>query len=125
VVINKSDVADPIAVKALQLRERDCAVVSARTGAGIDDLLATVERVLPRRDREVHAVVPYERGDLLARAHEEGQVLDLRHGADGTLLTARVPLWLAAELERIGGVAHGDVTQSEQEKPAELLPDRQ
>jgi GTP-binding protein HflX len=124
VVINKSDVADPIAVKALQLRERDCAVVSAQTGAGIDDLLATLERVLPRRDREVHAVVPYERGDLLARAHEEGQVLDLQHGADGTLLTARVPLRLAAELERVGG-AGSDMTQSDDVQPAELLPDRQ
>src|SRR5579863_295510 len=125
VVINKSDVADPIVVKALQLRERGCAVVSARTGAGVDDLLATLERVLPRRDREVRAVVPYERGDLLARAHEEGQVLDLRHGADGTLLTARVPQWLAAELERIGAAPASDITQSDDVQSAALLPDRQ
>jgi GTP-binding protein HflX len=102
VVVNKSDVADPIAVEAVALRERDCVVVSARTGEGIEDLLAALERSLPRHDREVSAVVPYERGDLLARAHEEGEVLDLQHGAHGTMLTARVPAWLAAELERIG-----------------------
>jgi GTPase len=105
VVVNKSDVADPIAVKALQLRERDCVVVSAQTGAGIDELLAAVERVLPRHDSEVQVVVPYERGDLLARVHEEGEVLDLSHGENGTVLTARVPHWLAAELEQIGGQA--------------------
>jgi len=117
VVVNKSDVADPIAVKALQLRERDCVVVSAQTGAGIDELLAAVERALPRHDSEVQVVVPYERGDLLARVHEEGEVLDLSHGENGTVLTARVPRWLAAELEQIGGQATAghdllDITQS-------------
>ena len=103
VVVNKSDVADPITVKAVALRERDCVVVSAHTGEGIEDLLAALEHALPRHDIAVRTVVPYERGDLLARAHQEGEVLDLQHGADGTLLQARVPAWLAAELERIGG----------------------
>jgi GTPase len=125
VVINKSDVADPIAVKALQLRERDCVVVSAQTGAGVDELMATLERVLPRRDREVCTVVPYERGDLLARAHEVGQVLESQHGADGTLLTARVPEWLAVELERVGTPGGGIVTQSDETAPGIPQPDRQ
>jgi GTP-binding protein HflX len=107
VVVNKSDVADPIAVKAVALRERDCVVVSAHTGEGIEDLLDALDRALPRHDIAVRTVVPYERGDLLARAHQEGEVLDLQHGADGTLLQARVPAWLAAELERIGGAAAG------------------
>ena len=90
VVINKADVADPIAIKALQLRERNCVVVSAHTGAGVGDLLAAVEEALPRRDTEVHAVVPYERGDLLARMHEMGEVLAQRHAENGTVLTAEV-----------------------------------
>ena len=102
VVVNKSDAADPIAVETVTLRERNSVVVSARTGAGIDDLLAAVEEALPRRDVAVRTIVPYERGDLLARAHEEGEVLDLRHEANGTLLRARVPLSLAAEFERVG-----------------------
>jgi GTP-binding protein HflX len=104
VVVNKSDAADPIAVEAVALRERNCVVVSAQTGAGIDDLLAALEAALPRHDIQVRTVVPYERGDLLARAHEEGEVLDLQHGAHGTLLEARVPMWLAAEFERVGTV---------------------
>jgi GTPase len=112
VVINKADVADPIAVEALRRRERDCVVVSALTGAGTGDLLAAVERALPRRDREVRAVVPYERGDLLARAHEAGEVLDVAHGPDGTLVRARVPEWLAAEFERVGGPAAGGAAGS-------------
>jgi GTP-binding protein HflX len=121
VVVNKSDAADPIAVEAVALRERNCVVVSAQTGAGIDDLLAALEAALPRHDIQVRTVVPYERGDLLARAHEEGEVLDLQHGPDGTLLRARVPMSLAAEFERVSGTAAdgeawngqlGGVTQS-------------
>jgi GTP-binding protein HflX len=135
VVVNKADAADPIAVEAVALRERHCVVVSARTGAGIEDLLAALEEALPRHDVQVRTVVPYERGDLLARAHEEGEVLDLQHGADGTLLKALVPLSLAAEFERVGGTAangeawHGqlgsDITQSDDDHRREPEPNEQ
>ena len=100
VVINKADEADPIEVEGLRLAERQSVVVSARTGAGIDDLLGEIERLLPRHDRKVCVTVPYDRGDLVSRAHQEGEVLAVRHGQDGTELTARVPPGLAAELGR-------------------------
>ena len=62
-------------------------------------------------------MLPYERGDLLARAHEEGEVIELRHGADGTLVQARVPMSLAAEFERAGRRVAAwdgaDITQSD------------
>jgi GTP-binding protein HflX len=44
--------------------------------------------------------VPYDRGDLVARAHAAGEVSSVEHGPEGTLLEARVPPELAAELER-------------------------
>jgi GTPase len=103
VVINKTDTADPIEVKGLQAKERGCVVVSARTGAGIEDLLAAVDARLPRRDQEVRVLVPYGRGDLVARAHQEGEVLAVRHAAEGTELTVRVPPGLAAELTGVAG----------------------
>ena len=98
VVVNKADAADPIEVKGLCLKEKDCVVVSALAGTGIGDLLAAVERKLPRRDQEVRVLLPYDRGDLVARAHEEGEVLALWHAPEGTELTARAPRGLAAEL---------------------------
>jgi GTPase len=101
VVINKADEADPIEVEGLRLCECESVVVSARTGAGIDDLLREIERLLPRHDQQVRVTVPYHRGDLLSRAHQEGEVLAVRHGQDGTELTARVPPGLAAELGRL------------------------
>jgi len=98
VVVNKADAADPIVVEGLRLAERQSVVVSARTGEGIGELLAELERLLPRRDCEVTVTLPYERGDLLSRAHREGEVLTVQHGQEGTVLTARVPPGLAAEL---------------------------
>ena len=100
VVINKADAADPIELEGLRLAEPQSVVVSARTGEGIDKLLAELDELLPRRQREITVTVPYDRGDLVSRAHREGEVLEVRHGADGTELTARVPLGLAAVLER-------------------------
>src|ERR1700734_2742567 len=60
VVINKADAADRIALEGLQLTERQSVIVSASTGEGIDQLLAEVERLLPRRQREVTVVIPYD-----------------------------------------------------------------
>ncbi|MGH3275790.1 MAG: GTPase HflX [Streptosporangiaceae bacterium] len=99
VVINKADAADPIEIEGLRLAEPKSIVVSARTGEGIDKLLAELDQLLPRRQREVTVTLPYHRGDLVSRAHREGEVLAVRHGADGTELTARVPLALAAALD--------------------------
>jgi len=98
VVVNKADAADPLEIKGLRLAERGAVVVSARTGTGLPDLLAAIEAALPRRDEEVSALVPYGRSDLIARAHQEGEVLAVAHCEEGTQLTARVPPDLAAQL---------------------------
>ncbi len=100
VVINKIDDADPVTLKALQLRERGAVLVSAKTREGLDGLRAAIEEGLPERDRVVRVSVPYSRGDLVARAHAAGEVTRSEHGPDGTFLEARVPPELAAELRR-------------------------
>ena len=98
VVVNKADAADPLEIKGLCLAERGAVVVSAKTGRGLPELLAAVGAALPGRDTEVSALVPYGRGDLVARAHQEGEVLAVAHREGGTELTARVPPDLAAQL---------------------------
>jgi GTPase len=100
-VINKADSADPIEIEGLRLAERQSVVVSAQTGDGVDKLEAEIERLVPRQFREVSVLVPYDRGDLLSRAHDEGEVVTVEHSGNGTELTARVPLDLAAELDRL------------------------
>ncbi|MGH3424138.1 MAG: GTPase HflX [Nocardioidaceae bacterium] len=98
VAINKVDVADPTTVAAVRRREPGAVVVSARTGAGLDELRSVIEAELPRPAHEVRALVPYDRGDLVAQAHARGDVLTEEHTATGTRLYARVPGDLAGQL---------------------------
>lgn len=98
IVINKADLADPETIAALLRREPHAVVVSARTGQGFEELLAAIERDLPSRLVDVTIMVPYSRGDLLSRAHRQGEVLSVEHEESGTLLQARVPEALANEL---------------------------
>ncbi|MBP2702706.1 GTPase HflX [Microbispora sp. RL4-1S] len=100
IVVNKADAADPVVLARLTMTERDSVVVSARTGSGIPELMALIEERLPRLDHEVRLLVPYDRSDLVARAHNEGEVLSLEHTGDGTILHARVLAALYAELDR-------------------------
>jgi GTP-binding protein HflX len=99
IVVNKIDAADPVVLHALRVREPASISVSAKTGTGLPALRDAIEAALPRLDAEVRVIVPYGRGDLVARAHADGEVLSTEHVADGTLLEARVPPALAAQLE--------------------------
>ncbi|MBF9073778.1 GTPase HflX [Streptacidiphilus fuscans] len=105
VVINKADAADPLVLARLLRREPHAIAVSARTGQGMDELLELIESELPRPSIEITALVPYTRGDLVARVHRDGEVLSEDHTGEGTLLKARVLADLAAELERFAVVA--------------------
>jgi GTP-binding protein HflX len=97
-VINKIDAADEETLLCLKRDRPQAVFVSARTGAGVDDLRAAVEARLPRPAVEVVAVVPYERGDLVAQLHQRGEVLSVDHEVAGTRVTARVDAGLAAAL---------------------------
>jgi GTP-binding protein HflX len=107
VVVNKADAADPVVLQRLLRREPHAMVVSARTGQGVDELLKLIESELPRPSVEVAALVPYTRGDLVSRAHAEGEVVSTEHTETGTLLRALVLPELASELERFAVVTQG------------------
>ena len=100
VVINKADAADELVLARLQRREPRSVVVSARTGFGIETLREAIETDLPGLARELRVLLPYERGDLVARVHERGEVLKQEYAAEGTVMHVRVPRDLAGELER-------------------------
>jgi GTP-binding protein HflX len=74
-------------------------VVSAKSGEGIPELLSAIEADLPRPDIEVQVLLPYERGDLVSRIHQDGEVVALEHTGEGTRINARVGGALAGELE--------------------------
>ena len=97
-VVNKIDVADEETLLRLKRNWPDAVFVSARTGAGLDQLREAIELRLPKLAVSVDVVIPYERGDLVARIHREGEVLSSAHTENGTELVARVSEALAAEL---------------------------
>jgi GTPase len=99
VVINKADLADPLVIERLRLREKHSIVVSARTGEGLDELRTLIARELPRPAVAVEVLLPYDRGDLVSRVHDEAELLELDHTPDGTRLRALVTTALAAELQ--------------------------
>jgi GTP-binding protein HflX len=97
-VINKIDAADEETVLRLKRMWPDAVPCSARTGVGIAALAEAIETRLPRPAVEVVALVPYDRGDLVARVHRRGEVVTTEHQERGTLVRARVDEALAAEL---------------------------
>lgn len=98
VVINKADAADPLVLQRLLRIERRAIAVSARTGAGIDELLGIIDAELPRPQVEIEVLLPYTQGALVSRVHADGEVLSEEHTSEGTLLKARVHEELAAAL---------------------------
>ena len=90
IVVNKADVADPEVIDRLTRTHKHSVVVSARTGEGLEALLALVAEALPKPDVQVELLIPYDRGDLLSRIHEHGEVLDVEHVEAGTRVRAKV-----------------------------------
>jgi len=101
IVLNKVDVADPEVVARVQRREHHTILVSAHTGQGIDDLMALVASMLPHPNVAVDVVVPYDRGDLVSRIHEHGEVTSIEHEAAGTHVVAMVDAQLAEQLVQV------------------------
>jgi GTP-binding protein HflX len=85
-------------IARLRAREPHTVVVSAKTGEGIEDMIAAIEAELPRPSVSFEALVPYERGDLLNRLHQQGEIASMEHTGDGTLVKGRANADLASEL---------------------------
>ncbi len=97
-VVNKIDAATDLGLAQLRRLLPGAEFVSARTGDGIDRLRQRMDRMLAEHDIEVNVLLPYTRGDLVARIHADGRVLGSSHDPDGTLVRAVVPHALAAAL---------------------------
>ncbi|MCA0322949.1 MAG: GTPase HflX [Actinobacteria bacterium] len=100
IVVNKADIADPEVIDRILRHEKHAIAVSAHTGQGMEALRQLIADEIPRPDILVDVLVPYSRGDLVSRVHDEADLLTEVHVADGTRITARAKADLAADLER-------------------------
>jgi GTP-binding protein HflX len=88
-VVNKAD-ADPDGAKRVAHEHEGSVVVSAATGEGIDVLLRTIADRMRALTAVVELLVPYERGDVLASIHREGEVVSTASEERGTRVRARL-----------------------------------
>ena len=90
-VLNKIDVASPVAVDRLLARHPGAVPVAATTGTGIDLLLESLDAALSADRVDVEVLIPFDRGDLVDLIHRVGDVLSEEHEPGGTRVKARVP----------------------------------
>ena len=89
IVFNKADL-DPTESARLVAEHEGSVAVSAITGLGIDDFLATLGDRLRALTAPVELLIPYERGDVLAAVHREGEVVSTSHEEGGVRVRARL-----------------------------------
>jgi GTP-binding protein HflX len=89
VVANKVDRA-PSEAARLARRHPGAVAVSAATGAGIPALLRTIADRVRAMATVVDLLVPYDRGDVIAAVHREGEVVSTSSTEGGVRLRARL-----------------------------------
>ena len=88
-VFNKADLA-PGAAKELAADHPGSVAISAVTGEGIDEFLRTLSDRLRALTAVHELVIPYDRGDILAAVHREGEVVSVGDGPDAWTVRARL-----------------------------------
>ncbi len=101
IAINKADVAPPEIIMQLLREEQNSFAFSARTGFGIETLVAAIESSLPRPRVEINAVIPFSRGDLVSAIHERGEIFSEDYLPEGTSIHALVDGALAKTIENL------------------------
>ncbi|MDQ3963921.1 MAG: GTPase HflX [Actinomycetota bacterium] len=89
--LNKIDLLEEVEIDKLRGRYPDAVFLSAQEGTGIEELLARLELELSKLRVEVALDIPFERGDVVSRVHEQGDVIEETYGESGTHLIARLP----------------------------------
>ncbi|MBK5332115.1 MAG: GTPase HflX, partial [Ilumatobacteraceae bacterium] len=88
-VFNKRDAAPEVAANLVNRHEGSVSI-SASTGDGIDGFLHALSDRLRALSKVVELLIPYDRGDLLAAVHREGEVLTTHHDDEGVRVRARL-----------------------------------
>jgi len=88
-VFNKADAAPDVAADLVQRHEGSVAV-SALSGQGIDQFLQVLADRLRSITKVVELLIPYDRGDVLAAVHREGEVVSTQHVDEGVRVRARL-----------------------------------
>ncbi len=97
-VFNKIDLLTQDELNDLELEFPNAIFISAQKRIGIDELWQRIEKSLPEPTIEFAGLIPYSRGDLLAKIHNEGKLLNLENLEAGMQVKALVAENLAHQL---------------------------
>jgi GTPase len=98
-VLNKIDLLSEVEADKLRGRYPDAVFTAAADGIGLETLLEQLSDHLSRLRVEVSLKIPFERGDVVAKVHQEGEVLEETYDEEGTFVLARIPRHALADLE--------------------------
>ena len=88
-LINKSDL-DPDSAKRLVHEHRGAVGFSAATGEGLNDLLLAIGDRMRALATVIELLIPYDRGDIVATVHREGEVVSTSNEDIGMRVRARL-----------------------------------
>ena len=88
-VINKSDL-DPDEAKRLVYEHQGAVSFSAMTGEGLNDLLLAIGDRMRALTTVIELLIPYDRGDIVATVHREGEVVSTANEESGMRVRARL-----------------------------------
>ncbi len=88
-LINKSDL-DPDSAKRLVHEHRGAVGFSAATGEGLNDLLLAIGDRMRALTTVIELLIPYDRGDIVATVHREGEVVSTSNEDIGMRVRARL-----------------------------------
>ncbi|MFN2390234.1 MAG: GTPase HflX [Actinomycetota bacterium] len=89
--LNKIDLLSEPELDKLMGRYPDAIFCAARTDEGMDRLRSRLDQELAKLRVEIALDVPFDRGDVVSRVHDLGDVLEETYGEHGTHLVARMP----------------------------------
>ncbi len=93
-VMNKTD-----RLAGVPETERDTVYISAKTGEGIEELIALVAEKLTPRLTSYSGMVGYDRGDLLALVNKHGKEVKLDYSPEGVRVEAKLPIEVIKKLK--------------------------
>ncbi len=97
IVFTKTDTVTDETLERLLASHPGAIGVSGRTGAGVEELPVVIGDRLRAMEQVLELRVPYDRGDVLAALHRDGEVLIEVYEEGGTRVRARLPQNLSGQ----------------------------
>ena len=100
IVPNKTDVAESLPIYPPNGHEGIC-TISARTGAGIENLLETIGNLLDRGKQQIHLTLPQSETVIIPFLRARARVLAEEYGEDDVRITALVTAKVSGQLRKL------------------------